>query len=163
MTAYKLNKDDVAALRKAGQVSFHYHVDKGAHICASKERGIGTTSESRWQVSIPVDNRATLYTEDGSSYRHELESAFEMVSSAQHHETWMTIARLIKANDTLKLHWIAGGKSNGNTKDRGLHADELVLIVERGGNLMHFIVDVSINPGNTARMVKIRPKKEEAA
>lgn len=167
---HALTVADVKSLRTATAVSFHYatsdnsgYPDKPASfIKASYEKTHERGGFSKWEHYVPAGHRASIYGEEYGYGLAELESAFEMISSAQLDPVWQTIASLLRAGDVLALHWVAGGKTNQYHKDAKLYGDELQLVVQRGKRILTFTVDTSCNPGNTARMCKPRRRKEAA-
>ena len=94
---HKLDKMDVAALRKADSISFHHITMSPStpHISASK-RIKNDPFQDEARREIPVTSNLA----DG-------DVAFEMIHSSQYHQAWQTIAKLLRPDDVLRLEWNA--------------------------------------------------------
>jgi hypothetical protein len=176
---HTLTADDVASLRKADSVTFHYF--RGAGVIRTHLRGgyapdkrIFTARQQRMfpntdsysadrEREIPVITSMHGYTDGGvTGWRLDKDaspsdcnpSAFHMEHSGQYSPTWLTIANLIHAGDVLHLVWTADNNT-GYITENGLHADELTIRVGRNGKIVHTLrVAHSITPDNSARMVQ---------
>lgn len=174
-----LTADDVASLRKADSVTFHYW--RGTGVIRTHLRGgymaplrIFTARQQR--LFPDTDNysadrkreiavRSTLFgysdgggtgwrLSDGNDSGPCNPSAFHMIHSGQFDPAWLTIANLIHAGDVLLLVW-AADNNTGYARDNGLHFDELVIKIQRNGKIVHtFRVAHSVTPDNSARMVQ---------
>lgn len=179
-----LTTDDVAALRKADSVTFHYF--RGAGVIRAHLRGgysnpprIYTAREQRMfpntdsysadrmrEISVQTvlsgyasgGETAWRMTDSGSSHTGGADSnpaAFHMEHSGQYSPTWQTIARAIHSGDRIRLTWTADN-NNETFRLASLHADELHLIIMRADAKPHatFLVDHSVTPDNSARMIQ---------
>lgn len=174
-----LTADDVASLRKADSVTFHYF--RGAGVIHTHLRGGYTGSlrifTARQQRLFPdtdsysadrkreIAVRSTLFgyadggetgwrLSDGNDSGPCNPSAFYMIHSGQYNLEWSTIANLIHAGDVLQLVW-AADNNTGYARDNGLHFDELVIKIQRNGKIVHtFRVAYSVTPDNSARMIQ---------
>jgi hypothetical protein len=174
-----LTADDVASLRKADSITFHYFRDAGVirtHLrggyaaprrtfTARQQRMFPDTNsyspDRQREINVITtmhgyaDNGATGWrlSEVGSSGASN-PAAFHMNHSGQFSPKWMTIANLIHAGDFLHLVWTADNNTE-TLRDLDLHADELVLKIERNGRIVHTLhVAHSVAPDNSARMVQ---------
>lgn len=68
-------------------------------------------------------------------------------------ETLQTVLHFLRAGDTLTLGWIRDNHSD-YTREAGIHHDQFYLNVSRGKKNYSFLLDVSITPNNSARMVR---------
>jgi hypothetical protein len=166
-----LTADDLAALRRTDELSFHLY--KGRYFIRLYLRSFGeqriyTASEQRLFPNtdtglgrtreIDVSGNTSGYVDhddDGGQrwWGHDTTSAFYSLNG-QYNDMWNTIKGLLKAEDELTLLFSGGAYNNGYTRPAGLHADRLSLAVKRGNRKMTFIVGVSVTADNTARMVK---------
>jgi hypothetical protein len=160
---------DVDALRKADVVVFRHY--KGVATIEASLRGrldprVYTASEQRlfpevdsWERkrTIPVDGLITYYDNDETCSRRTAGPeghAVSVLGSANYTRTWTTIANLLKPGDVLSLHFNGDRYANKYSRDAGVHIDGLNLDVQRGKTEMSFVIDVSVCPANSARMVK---------
>jgi hypothetical protein len=173
-----LTADDVASLRKADSVTFHYF--RGAGVIRTHLRGgyaaprrIFTARQQRMfpdTDSYSADRKREINVittmhgyEDGGITGWRLgddysgdcnPSAFHMEHSGQYSPAWLTIATLIHAGDVLHLVWTADNNT-GYARDNGLHMDELTIKIQRNNKIVHtFHVAHSVTPDNSARMVQ---------
>lgn len=167
-----LDPGDVAALVKAHSLSFH-HYGGNAWITASISR---TVYSAREQILFPnpgpiagergraiaCDSAIYAYTVDGHggcawTHRDTPDAAcFHMIHTARYHEPWTTVADLLRKGDRLTLSWTADNNTHV-VRAAGLHADELRLVVDRGDKRLTFSLGYSINPDNSARMIRRTP------
>lgn len=173
-----LTADDVASLRKADSVTFHYFRGAGAiraHLrggypgslrifTARQQRMFPDTSSynADREREINVATAMHGYSDDigtawrlGDDYSGDCNpAAFYMEHSGQYNPKWLTIANLIHAGDVLRLVWTADNNTH-YTRDAGLHADELTLTIVRKGKIVHTLhVAHSVMLDNSARMVQ---------
>ena len=157
-----LDAIQVAALRKADRVAF-FHRDKPdatgqtSYIEAIKSPSPTENDPFAREVYavIPVEFRLTDYTRgEKIPYGSDAFNAFEMVYS--YNDEWKTIASLLRAGDSLCLHW---QRSAWNTQamenaSPTFFGDKLALLVTRGEKVLTFHVDTSICEDNSARMIR---------
>ena len=168
-----LSKEDVAALRMATAVTFHYfrgfsfiraHLDPIGQPFTRREQILfpekyaGSRNQSR---EIPVSSSVTGYTARGGTWRVDPEdtqaAAFYMIHSAQYAETWSTVAALLTTGQVVSLRWIADNNTDV-LRDAGLHADELRLktsytsITDKRTRVFH--IGAQVSPDNSARMIR---------
>ena len=160
-----ISADDVKAMRTADTISFHFNRSEGSTIRATKRvKNPGPFGDRERQHEIKCGTHFMGKHESGLRVATDNASCFEMIMSAEHSEHWQTVAGFLKAGDILRLHWYADAMSNGYVEDsvtnnevaRGyrLHADALYLKVTRGEKRYAFLLDVSVCPSNTARMIR---------
>ncbi len=168
-----LCKEDLKAMRLADSVSFHYNGEaEGSKIhCSKRVRDVGPYDdrEKHWDVIV----QSTFGTVSMcSDHGKKPSSCFEMMFGTQFHQEWQTVVSCLKVGDELTLHWVADGQSTGyskrcritETNDNGesyspgmgmaIHADCLYLKVKRGEKRLSFLLDVSLCPDNSARMIR---------
>jgi hypothetical protein len=174
--AKTLTADDVAALRLADTVSFHYWQGRG-YIRATLDGGysemprIYSTREQRMFTlsgagkasdrsrEMDTETAITAYSRDENiEWTHAgsepLAAAFAMIHSASVSDRWKTIVRLLRAGDRVTLSWVANN-NNGYVKEAGLYRDELRMRIDRDkSEPLVFLVEVSVCPDNSARMVR---------
>jgi hypothetical protein len=166
-TIVPLTNADVVALRKADQVVFRSR--KGVSTIEAglntREPDIFTATEQRLFPSPGLGSsarervltiRGSISWYEGDTYRigREHAAGFAMIHAAQYTSTWQTIVSLLRAGDVLGVHFKGDQGSNGYTKEAGLHADTLRLVVVRDKGDLVFNVDTRVTPSNTARMVQ---------
>lgn len=157
-----LTVNDIKALKQADRISFH-HVGGKAWICCTKEmRNVG-----------PFDDRTRDYRiECVSTFnknKPENPRCFAMVYSSQWNEEWETIRVFLHKGDVLSLHWDRDGNRSGYVArskitekaeygDGGygmeLHVDTLYLKIKRGEKKFSFLLEMSVCPDNSARMIQ---------
>lgn len=162
LTDAGLTAMDLKAIKLADRISFH-SVDGKSWICCTKElRNVG-----------PFDDRTRDYkietTSTFNKNKPENPRCFEMLYSGQWNEEWATIRAFLRKGDVLSLHWDQDGHRNGYTKraritehdEHGspglgmeLHVDTLYLKIKRAYKRYSFLLEVSICPDNSARMIQ---------
>jgi hypothetical protein len=169
-----LSADDVAALRSCEAISFHRRKD-GSLIRAMLDTiGIDRTYTDRQQRLFPESrdtghaDRARLIRVTSSIYGyrdHDSDMSWThhsdpqavcsaLISAAQHHALWTTIAFLIRPGDRLHLSWIANN-STDLLRQAELHQDYLHLVVVRGQRQMTFAVADEVSPPHfPVRMIR---------
>jgi hypothetical protein len=153
---YLLSKMDVTAMRQCNTVSFHRLSSGDAVVRCNKriERKSPFDDDER-QHEIPAASSMRLYGPDHgepSQYR-----GFSMLHSCLVDECWHSVCAFIKPGDALNLHFI--GDSNTYCTKSGLHIDKFQLEILRplkngAFNRYGFVLDVSVCPDNSARMVQ---------
>lgn len=139
-----ISKLDLAAIRQADRISFHFHEGVHSVVCTKKVESPGPYGDSERDYEFPVKG--------GFPYSKTARACFAMIYTTRFNEEWQTIAGCLKVGDELRLHWRAD--SNQYLRDAGLHFDELLLHVKRGSKVLVFSVATSICPDNTARMIR---------
>lgn len=166
-TRYALTRTDIAALRKADLVSFHYNVrrtsDDGANdrvtvIRAHKRPTYAERERDPFAREIvhEIDlGAANLHRVTNHGERHDGGwTAYESILSAQYVETWRTAVRSLKVGETIMMHWTRDNNSE-TIRKAGLHVDELTISVGvQGKSARWYHIDTRITPDNTARMIQ---------
>lgn len=163
-----LTADDVKALRAADSVTFFYkpNADRaGEIVCRKTVRNADPFGERerRWTVTTGSEFRGKHA--GGAPIGPDTATCCESVTSAQYDEVWQTVAAMLKAGDELSLRWGADGFRNGYLESavirpgehcagESLHVDSLEIVIRRNGKTLVFLLDVSVCPNNTARMVR---------
>lgn len=156
---------DIKALRKAGSIVFSFYEGKAVI------RGITEKGNERTEVEVPVEGGIEhAYT------KGHFATGFSHFGSAQYSRVLRTLWSHMRAGDRVVLGFrpdnFSGGyvkAASGTTRDfqdnqpgisfDGLHADALFVYVLRGGktdvaNWREYLIDVSVCPDNSARMVR---------
>lgn len=156
---YALTARDIKKLRDAETISFHRSPDSSG-ITASKKRYQPSGTERLWEHEISA---ASTVKDGGWASNQE---DFVKIAYCHYmlwhtnnvHETWYTIARLLRAGDRLELEWRRDSYTNGYLEKAKLHGDRLKLIIHRGQDKkLVFEVGVSICEDNTARLIRRGP------
>lgn len=158
-TALGLSKLDLAALRQADRVSFHFNgSDPVTYVNCSKEVKSAGPFEERERV-----HRMTVKSQmrgPGCNHRARCSAMVYGIN-----EEWKTLTTLLRAGDVLTVIWYADANRNGYLEHariteghhgagEELHADTLSLQVQRGAKRLWFHVLTSICPHNSARMIQ---------
>lgn len=172
MTTEPLTADDVAALREADQVGFHYF--EGKSYLVAYFRGNRPATARLWNLfptqehgtersrKIDTDARVRGYNErtdtDWTTWTADPDdhavTCFHLQYGGRSDETWQTIAGLLRAGDTLALHWEADDNSS-NIRAAELHSDTLHLrVTSPKGKARMFLVVRNVSPDNSARMIR---------
>jgi len=147
---YKLTKQDINALRKADDVCFYYNQKEGNYLIAIKE----ATRKEKENNPFIRDCQFKINLDTEINPKPKPMKAFASAYS----ETFKGIAEFLKPNDQIKLEWYKDALTNQYLIEQNLHGDALYLRVERerGKSIkfFKFLIDTSICPDNTARMIK---------
>jgi len=156
-----LTKDHITFIRKADRISMHFNASQSTDSATLRASTANTDAE------MPITCRVqfSLY---GPNNHHTPRTCFGYIGSAHFDRTWASVAQLLKAGDTLTLHWI--GDSNGYVRVatfggnseveayHSLHMDKLELSIHRTQGkrpiVLTFTINVSICPMNSARMIQ---------
>lgn len=163
--AQGLTADDVKAMRTADSVSFHFTRSEGSTIRATKRvKKPGPFDDRERHHEVQTGTSFNGFHESGLRVATDNAICFEMIMSAEYCEVWQTVVAFLKPGDVLRLNWYADAMTSGYVKEsvttvegsRGcnLHADALYLRVQRGEKRFAFLLDVSVCPSNTARMIR---------
>lgn len=154
----ELTAFDVKALRAADDVAFYHNEDGTGTIRAIKRADHGVPFSEDRTHEIKVRSDFTTYGDEPN--RVTPRTAFAMVGAYRHgRRTLVTALDAVRAGDRVILDWEVDAEANGYVKEAGLHADTLILAVERPrtsgpARRMGFHIATQINPGNVARMVR---------
>lgn len=171
MTGYILTRIDLAALLKADRMVVHYNGGNitESRIYAVKEKKPSETdpfaADVTYNLNIPIDVTGYGYNGSLSSYltpEQKLRIKAFATTSFYHGQCTeeSTIIRMLRPGDEVRLEFRANC-NNGHLDKNGLHHDKLFLHVNRGKNRFTFLLDDSIGPDNTARMIKGLPIRTE--
>ena len=169
MTGYILTRIDIAALLKADRMVVHYNGGNvtESRIYAVKQKRPSETdpfaTDVTYNLSIPIDITGYGYNGLHSTYLEPEQKlkikAFAMTNFYHGQCTEeSTIIRMLRAGDDVRLEFCASC-NNGHLDQNGLHHDKLFLHVNRGRNRFTFLLDDSIGPDNSARMIKGLPMR----
>jgi hypothetical protein len=164
-----LTKDDIAALRAADSAICFSFVRGSAEafggagcgsIMASARvtppKGFTGSSPADAQYTISCRARITLYEDapkDAQAWSYV--SAFVYCPVYRHEgsnsplTTWIDFLRV---GDVVSLNFAAN--TNGYGRNAGLYMDQLTAHVKRGKKTYAFLLEVSVCPNNTARMIQ---------
>ena len=153
-----LTIEDLRAIRNADAVCFRTTPERSAIECIKKDRDEFGDKERRREIEI-IGTVYNGWDEDGGrAHGVQMGYGFVHIGSAQFHETFRTVASLLKVGDSLQAQFRTDEATNGYCKDARLHADVLYLRVERtvGGKprRLFFHIDETVTPDNSSRMVK---------
>lgn len=166
-----LSIEDVAALRLAQSVTFHHYQGRAFIRAYTRPSGHPATLTRREQIlfpevaTIPGERQREItvsgsiggYTDSGGMWHVDREdtqaTAFYMVHSARFVPTWVTIASLLTAGESVSLGWVADNNSE-NLRNVGFHADELRLTATKGKRKRVFGIADQVGPDNSARMIR---------
>jgi hypothetical protein len=153
-----ITKLDVKALKDAHRVSFHFVDGKTTIRGSKKTKKTGPYEEREKQYDIESES---TFSGIGGWKPH---GCFAMLSTT-HDTEWQTVVSFIKTGDEISLHWTAnsnGYLDNSSVKEghhaagERLYRDELRLLIkrERSNKRYAFLIEVSICPDNSARMIR---------
>lgn len=165
---------DVAALRTAERVTFHYHGGRSyiragldtpyePKVYSAREQRVfpetrdAGASERARIIECGVDLRGYTYEEDSELWYgdpDERAACYASIAAPRRSRTWRTVVDLLRVGDRLALLWVA---DNNTTviREADLHADSMNLLVKRGQTrTLEFALDYRITPDNTARMIR---------
>jgi hypothetical protein len=162
MTHYhELTKADVAALRQCDQISVHYAAnDPSVNACVAFKRlerrendPFGDT-ERRHAIG-DGSNIGMAYRYDAAE-RNAHARCFALVSNyASQHTPEASALATLRVGDAIAWEFAPDAGSNGYAAVHGLHIDELILRVRRGGkDHASWTLATCCCPSNSARMVK---------
>jgi hypothetical protein len=171
----RLTRDDIAALRCADTVSFHYnqrrgfiHADLDDHagdrriFTARQQRLFPDTAILGRQRKVPVSTRMSGYDTAARGIAWTRDdapqvSAFHLISSVRFNRVWQTIVGLLAVGDEIRLVWLADNNTE-TLREANLHADELTLIAIRRGRRevrhLAFFIAHAVRLDNSARMIR---------
>lgn len=157
-TTSGLTKLDIQALKQASRVAFHLSKGQSSIVGIKEVANPGPYDERdrRHEILCKTEMRDYRHGAYGNGERTPLESysCFELVHGGQYDECWRTVVDSLRVGDELKLQWVADG-GNQYTKEVGLHLDMLRLMARRAnGKWLAWLIDVSICPNNSARMIR---------
>lgn len=138
-TEYYLSRDRLKALRNADSVSFHHHAPGtrrtlmpsfiNAHKTIDRGDGFGGTETI---VTIPtMETVFTVYRDPHYDDRRRVQNAFASITAAKFHAEWVTVAKMLRVNDRLKLRWQVNAHAPV-VGEAGLVTDIASLLVYRG-------------------------------
>lgn len=152
-----LSKMDVRALRDADEVTFFASHDAALERASGRLRIV---AHKRVERVGPFDERERTYEilhgrAVFDTYKEALVGKTVAVGDAHgYNREWQTVRRLLKEGDELKARVSVNG-GNEYCQRAGLYVDRMFLEVSRKGQLVYsFLVDESICPDNSARMVR---------
>lgn len=166
----ELTRDDIAALKRADNVTFHTYRGE-AHMRAHLET-YGTEHRiytAREQLLFPLSNSTLrgryrdVHTEhSGMGYLEEGGLAWTSDNTPHYsafnafvdRHVWGTIVGSMRVGDVVTLISVAGN-GNGYLKEAGLFKDDFRIELSRDGkNPRTFLANTSVCADNSARMVK---------
>ena len=155
-----LTKDDVKALRTCERAVFSTAAGEmtGTIACRRDNPNPGPFGDAEREHIIATDAHGTYYNNDDTFGSVPLHTTGRRAWSLQYNyehtpTTFGTLAALVRTGDRLTLRWIAGG-GNEYEKRAQLYRDSLSVEVRRGTKTLVFLIDVSVCPDNTARMIR---------
>lgn len=157
--SHQLTKTDTASLRKSDEIVFrtekvsNYDQEAISHIECIK-RDSREFGGKRVQI-VKTDAKCKNFRRDQGV---EFVSAGRASISAQHDETWQTVAKLLRPGDELCLDWWIGNDSP-LLREAGLTHDMLYLLVRRKEKRMYFyLADQITDRGWNYGMIETRRK-----
>lgn len=151
----ELTSAQIRTLRTAFEsTTFHLHEGQGR----IKVWGRDAVGGSYPALVVETDSTVVDYSREASWTDQEAlrgYSAFHSESSGpKYNQDLATLWSRLRPGDALSLRWV---RSNDNDNNRriGWHRDELHLVINhKSGTVESYLVDVSVGPDNTARMVR---------
>lgn len=154
-----LTKADLAALRQCDRAIFKTDraSERGQIRCVKEVRAAGPFHDREREHLIECEARGNVYGDNGLTDCHALRDtgrrAFALLQNYNHDaHPFGTFAALARPGDIVRLKWCGSG-SNQYEKDAGLHHDSLTVEVRRGKHRFAFLLDSSVCPDNSARMI----------
>jgi len=154
-----LTRDDLKALRQCDRAVFG--TDRGesqGYIrCVKELKKRGPFDDDEREHRIECEAYGTVYGGgglcDSQPLRDSGRRAFELVYNYEHAATpFGTFAALARPGDSITLHWTGAG-GNQYEERAGLCRDSLSIEITRGKHRFTFLLDVSVCPDNSARMI----------
>jgi hypothetical protein len=165
-TEHPLTKADVKALKTCDTICFRF-IEEGAEGFRAEKtysqlECLKRASESEpWEQKHEIPTLTAFEIYGDSPYRKKVTSAFESVDNYSYALSPIkTVVGLLKEGDILTIQWGADAGSNQYCKEKYLHSDQLHLVVSRGNKKMMFFLRQSVCENNSARMVRLRDRKE---
>lgn len=156
-----LTKTDIAAFRKADQISVHLNERNPLGRVTLIKRKPYNAAPFETDQEYPLENCEVRI--ESTRGREALASGaarcFELVYIYHSQNTPVSsILKTLRAGDEIAFCFAPDHCTNGYVADAGLHADALLLRVNRGNKYFTFELEVSIGPDNSARMCFGVPK-----
>lgn len=161
ITTTGLSAMDIKAMRQADHVSFHYHGGQSTIVCTKKVAKAGPFDDQERKYQILCDTEFRCHREDDNGWYDDRKptGCFEMVYCYES-SYFRPVLLLVKPGDELRLCWSANN-ANGymrrcsTPEDGRVYRDDLSVVIKRGGKVLcHVLVDVSLCPNNSARMIR---------
>jgi len=172
-----LTKLDISAMRKADDnVCFFYNEDQNTderkqHKFAetggtivlhktNKSYGKSAFEERTTAHEIAVKTHFVGYkNSDGETLKNRAKKCFAMLIYPNSCDSlWNIVSKVAKVGDQLTLEWIANNDNNyirDTANNVKLNVDHLYLIIKRKGKTYgRFLLNTSICPNNSARMIQ---------
>jgi hypothetical protein len=181
---YALNRDDLAAMKLANDVTFHHNADEFGEgvtqVRLHKRFDYETPSvrmyrlfpDLKWNDSTErmrvfhvegmVSDFSPMDEAEQAGYSKYTYNCFTMLHGAGYDRSWQTVVDGLKSGDEVAIRWVASNNSNV-LREAGLHADEVRLLSVRPRNgsrpeqRREWLVDYRVCPDNVSRLVRKTP------
>jgi hypothetical protein len=164
----RLTKEDLKALREADAVHFRVAFQNGRQfgeiVCKKTvpKNGPFDDEEKRYIIrNVRFD--FDVYQKDWKGAGWILTG---VASAYRWNDYWQTTTGSLREGDEPELRFCIDGSANDNVRNAGLHHDTFYLRARRDGKkaVLAWVVDWSVCPQNTARMVRrtLRPEDDFA-
>ncbi len=151
-----LDADDVKALRRANQISFHATRFDVAISAVINERSFTEVEQrvfnkTEWSARTER-SREIMFSDGGGAIGFE---AFAMVYNSP---AFKTFARSLRSGDRLTMVFRADAETTQSLAEAGFHGDDLHIEVDHadGRPQSTFFIESTIRQDGFARMVRVR-------
>lgn len=154
-----LTKNDITAFRKADQIVVHLS-DLGARVALVKRKPYNAEPFETDQEYKLENCEVRLETTRGrEALANGSARCFELVYLYHDQHTHASsVVKSLRAGDEIAFCFAPDHHTNGYVADAGLHADALLLRINRANKYLTFELENSIGPNNSARMCFGVPK-----
>jgi hypothetical protein len=153
-----LTKTDIAAIRKADQISIHLNTPAypaGRVVLIKRKPYNAAPFETDQEYSLENCETRLETTRGRDALERGAASCFELVSIYHNQHTPVSsILKTLKAGDEIAFCFHPDYHTNGYVADAGLHADSLLLRVNRAGKYFTYELENQVCPDNSARMIR---------
>jgi hypothetical protein len=151
-----LTKTDIAAIRKADQISIHLNERNPAGRVVLIKRKKYNAAPFETDQEYPLDSEVRLETTRGrDALERGAATCFELVYIYHNQNTPVSsILKTLRAGDEIAFCFHPDYHTNGYVADAGLHADSLLLRVNRNGKYFTYELENQVCPDNSARMIR---------
>jgi len=156
-----LTKTDIAAFRKADQICIHLgeRNPTGRVVLIKRKPYNAAPFETDQEYKLENCEVRLETTRGREALASGAARCFELVYLYHNQHTHAsTVIKSLRAGDEIAFCFAPDHFTNGYVADAGLHADALLLRVNRANKYLTFELETSIGPDNSARMCFGVPK-----
>lgn len=151
----ELSENTIKAIKTANHVNFYFEPSKDDQKYDRSEMTIYPTSDHK--EYLKVDTKSQI--EGTWSPSKDWLKCWGNTSHYCHE--FVTFKNYLRKGDKIRLVYQPDHGTNGYVRAAGLHCDYLMCEVVRGEKITRFILDVSICPNNSARMLHPTEDKKQ--